>query len=429
MPLLLANRLIPAPYRRLLAHRGLRALVPAFAVSDLGDGMSMVAVPLLAIAIAPSGGSGSGSGVLVGAAVAASTLPGVVGMLVFRRWLRALAGRRLVVTDSLVRALALGCVPVAWFAGVLSPVAYVGILAASSLLHAWGAAGKYALVAEIVPAEQRLAANALVSSISSGAIVVGPALAGLLATRLSPAWIIGIDALSFAALAVLTSRIRTRPAPADPVPVNAGGEAVTVRGLLRRQPQLLGLLVLTWFFNFLYGPVEVALPLHITADLRAEADLLGAYWTLFGAGAVVGGLAAGALRRLPLWPATLGIVACWGVLLLPFALPLPVPVTLTCFALGGLVYGPFPALSFTLFQSRTPPAHLSSVLAARSAALLTASPVGAALGGPLTTAFGPRAVLTGSGAATVILALAGVLTGALILSRTSRTRRRLAGGS
>jgi hypothetical protein len=43
------------------------------------------------------------------------------------------------------------------------------------------------------------------------------------------------------------------------------------------------------------------------------------------------------------------------------------------------------------------------MLAARSAALLTASPIGTALGGPLTTALGPRAAISGSGAATVLL--------------------------
>ncbi len=42
------------------------------------------------------------------------------------------------------------------------------------------------------------------------------------------------------------------------------------------------------------------------------------------------------------------------------------------------------------------------MLAARSAVLLTASPLGTALGGPLTTALGPRPTLGGSGVATVI---------------------------
>jgi predicted MFS family arabinose efflux permease len=173
--------------------------------------------------------------------------------------------------------------------------------------------------------------------------------------------------------------------------------------LLRSHPQLLGLLTLTWFFNFLYGPVEVALPLHVTADLHAPGVLLGLYWMLFGVGAVLGGLAVGALRQLPLWPVTVVIVVGWGLCLLPFGLDVPTAVTVACFTLGGAIYGPFVALSVTLMQAKSPPQHLAAMLAVRSAALLTASPLGTALGGPLTTALGPRATLGGSGLATVAL--------------------------
>lgn len=114
-----------------------------------------------------------------------------------------------------------------------------------------------------------------------------------------------------------------------------------------------------------------------------------------------------ALRRFPLRPVTLGIVAGWGLTLVPFGLGVPAGVSLVCFALGGVVYGPFTALSFTLFQDRTPAALLTTVLAVRSAALLTAAPVGTALGGPLTAAMGPRTVLAVSGIATIALAVAG----------------------
>lgn len=194
--------------------------------------------------------------------------------------------------------------------------------------------------------------------------------------------------------------------------------ATAVR-LLAREPELLGILVLTWLFNLLYGPVEVALPLHVTADLHAGAGLLGLYWTLFGVGAVLGSLAAGALRRLPLWPVTLGIVAGWGLALVPFGLNVSAAVSLASFTVGGLIYGPFTALSYTLFQDRTPAAWLTTVLALRAAALLTTSPVGTALGGPLTAALGPSHVLAGSGLATVLLAVGA---GAVRLAGRRRTR-------
>jgi len=72
-------------------------------------------------------------------------------------------------------------------------------------------------------------------------------------------------------------------------------------------------------------------------------------------------------------------------------------------ALGGAIYGPFVALSVTRLQAKSPPLHLTPMLAAHSASLLTASPLGTALGGPLTTALGPRATLGASGLATVAL--------------------------
>lgn len=185
--------------------------------------------------------------------------------------------------------------------------------------------------------------------------------------------------------------------------------------MLRRYPELLGLLALTWLFNLFYGPVEVALPLHVTDDLHAPATLLGLYWALFGIGAVVGGLAIGGLRQLPLWPVTLTIVIGWGLALVPFGLDVPIAVTVVAFTIGGAIYGPFVPLSVTLMQAKSPPEHLTAMLAARSAALLTASPLGTALGGPLTTAFGPSATLAGSGLATV--ALGGVAALLLLLRR------------
>lgn len=109
VPQSLSARLLPRTYRPLLAHRDFRQLLPAFATSDLGDGMSMVTVAWLAVVIAPTGQSG----LVVGAAVAAYGLPGAVGALVFGRWLRRLPPRRVLAADSWLRALLLGCVPLA----------------------------------------------------------------------------------------------------------------------------------------------------------------------------------------------------------------------------------------------------------------------------------------------------------------------------
>lgn len=407
------QRVVPAAFRPVLANRVFRRLILGFAVSYLGDGMSFVAVAWLAIELAPQ----ASVGLWVGGAVAAYTLPGVVGALVFGRWLRRVPARRLLFIDNVVRGVFLGLIPVVWLAGVLTLPLYVVLLAVSSLLHAWGSAGKYALLAELLPEEHRLAANSVVGSLSFAATIAGPAIAGVLVTYVSSALVLGLDALTYVFLAVLVARTRL-PASRPASPVDQGAARGGLK-LLRLHPQLLGLLMLTWFFNLLYGPVEVALPLHVTDDLHASGTLLGLYWMLFGVGAVLGGLAIGALRRLPLWPVMVGIVGGWGLSLLPFGFGAPIAVTVVCFTLGGAIYGPFVALSVTLMQATTPPQHLAAMLAARSAVLLTASPLGVALGGPLVAVLGPRTTLGGSGLVTVALA---AIAGILLLARHTKRR-------
>jgi MFS family permease len=388
---------MPGSYRSLFANRGFRRLMPVFALSDLGDGMTVVAVVWLALVLGPEGSQGA----LARVAVAAYVLPGALGALVLGRWMRKLPAQRLLVTDSVLRAVFLGAVPIAHLVGVLTPTVYVGLLAASSLLHAWGKAGKHALFAPLLPDDQRLAANSVLSTSLWSAMIAGPAIAGLLVGVVSPVWIIGLDAATFAVLALQTGRI-TLPRSAASGPV-ADGNTRQGLSILRRQPELLGLLVVTWVFNLTFGPVEVALPLFVSGNLDAGARLLGAYWAAFGIGAVIGALALGAARRLPLWPAILGIIAGHGVGMLPFAITHTALPSLIGFAFAGLVYGPYSALSFTLIQNRAPAESLTTVLAARNAVLLTASPLGAALGGFLIDQTSAPTILVGSGALMILL--------------------------
>jgi predicted MFS family arabinose efflux permease len=105
----------------------------------------------------------------------------------------------------------------------------------------------------------------------------------------------------------------------------------------------------------------------------------------------------------------LGIIALHGLGLLPFAQHTsPIP-SLIGFAACGIIYGPYSALSFSLLQERTPAAHLTTVLAARSAILLAASPTGAVFGGFLLARTGPAPLIVGCGIAMIALAALAAL--------------------
>ncbi|GAA4217775.1 hypothetical protein GCM10022220_51300 [Actinocatenispora rupis] len=405
-------RLRSSPYWPVLSHRTLRGVLPAVAVSALGDGMSMVGVSWLALRLAPVGQRG----LWVALAVAAYTLPGAAGVALFGRFLRSRPAARLVSWDATLRAAAFGTIAVAYLAGTLPVVGYVALLAASSLLHSWGQAGQYTMIAEVLPDADRLAGNAVLSTAGQFGILVGPVAAGLLAAVAGPVAPLCADAVSYLLLAVAMRF--AFPAPGGRAAPTAGtGADRTGWRVIRADRRLLALLALTVGFYALYGPVEVALPVHVATDLHGSATLLGTYWTVFGIGALAGSLLAGYLRRWPLWPTTIGIVAGWGLALLPIGLGAPGWLALPAYALGGLIYAPYPATSLALHQATTDPALLPRVLAARSAIVVVTVPAGTLLGAPLIAVLGARATLLVSALATVALAAAAALTVA------GRTRR------
>lgn len=396
----------------MLADPVLRRVLPGFAVSYLGDGMSAVAVSWLAIELAPPGQAG----VWVALAVAAYTLPGAAGTVLFGRTMRGHGGARLTAWDATLRAAALGAIPVAYAAGALRPWVYVGLLAVSSLLHTWGSAGRFTLLAEVLPREHHLAGNALMSTLAEAATLVGPVLAGVLTASFGAVWVIGVDATTFAVLAV-SARAAVRAGGAPPPGAEPPAARLGALRAIRGDPRLFGLLALTFVFFFLYGPVQVALPVHVATDQHGSAMLLAAYWTAFGIGAVAGGLATGHLRRWPLWPITVGIVVGWGIALVPVGLGAPAAVSVVAFGVGGLIYGPYLSTSMALFQGALAPDRLPPVLATRSAILLLSSPVGAILGGFLVGSLGPQRTILASSLATVAL---GLLAAAIVIAAGRR---------
>jgi predicted MFS family arabinose efflux permease len=395
-------------FGRVLGRPVLRQVLPAMLLSAIGDGMSLVAVAWLAVSIAPQ----NQSGVWTALAVAAYALPATFGAAVLARLVRRLTSTALVSVDATLRAIALGTIAALAIAGALAPATYVILLASSSLLHAWGNAGAYTLIADFVADEDRVTGNALLSTFNQASYVVGPAIAGGLTAWVGPGWVIAADAASFAVLAAICrwssrSPAPTPPAQASPLPVQAipppPGTATSGSKTILSNRRLAGLLAVTCVFFFLYGPVEVALPIHVAQEIHGSAALLGMFWAALGIGAILGGLGAGLLRHQPLWTVVAAIVIGWGAALLPLGLTDAVLPGLVGFAGGGLIYGPFTAICTALFQRSSPPHLLSRVLATRTALTTPSTALGTLLGGPVVAVLGGRHTLRASALLTIAL--------------------------
>jgi Transmembrane secretion effector len=149
-------------------------------------------------------------------------------------------------------------------------------------LTAWGTAGQYTMLSDLGGPDGRLAVNALVSAQVSFATIVGPLLAGLLLGWVSPGLLLALDAASFALLGIVAWRAGASTEAVEQ-PIDAKAAESGFRLLWR--PELLSLTLVTWVFFFLYGPVEVALPVFVAVDLQAPAGLLGAPTGPFSASA------------------------------------------------------------------------------------------------------------------------------------------------
>ncbi|MER7758735.1 MFS transporter [Streptomyces sp. NPDC097619] len=397
-----------SPYRPVLDNAVLRRVLPGFAFSSLGDGMAVVAVGWLAIELAPP----ADRGLWVALAAAAYTVSGAVGGFLLGRFLRHVPPARLVAWDALLRATALGTIPVLHATGLLGVEGYVALLAVSSLLHSWGQAGIQTLIARVLPRRDHLAGNAVLAAAGSPATVLGPALATLLIAFGGPATVLAVDAATFLVLAATfltavpagtATPGEARGAPgaeqAGDRPAGCSGGRSTGLAVIRSTPALSGLLLLSSAFFLLFGPVYVALP--VQAAQGPGVGLLAAYYTAFGIGAVLGSVLTGLLRRLSPWPVTIGLVIGFGLLMLPVGLGTPAAVSVLCFGAAGLLWPPYSALSTTLFQRSAPDAQLPQVLAAASAVRVLTVPLGTTLGGPLVAGVGATGALLLSAAGIV----------------------------
>lgn len=398
-----------APYATVLKITPFRRLLFGIGVSSFGDGLSVLAITWLTLDLAAP----DMQAVSVSWALAAYSLPAAVGSLVFARLVRSMSGRRLAIVDGLWRAFFLMCVPIAHLLGVLDLPVLLFFIATSSLLSAWGKAGRYVLLDELVPPTHTQAGNSAANVVLEGAFVFGPLVAALLLGFMHPSLVIGLDAITFCVLVVVYAfgiqEAESANSPSVAVRRAAGFAAII------RSRTVLSLVGVSLLLFFLSGPIDVAIPVRV-AESGFGAAYLAAYLSAFGVGAFCGALLGGFLTHKNLVAAVALSVAGVGFFsLLAGLLPIGVAGWLF-YGLAGICWGPFPSATTTLLQKLTPRSALSPVLAARAAVQTIALPFGALISGPVIDELGP--LITVSFSCALILALSALFaTQAPILKR------------
>lgn len=390
------------PLRR---NRSFVVFCGAQTVSAFGDAVSLVALPLLVLDMT---GSVARMGLVTASGVAGYVIAGAFGGVVVDRFDR----RRLMVVTSFLQALVYLAVPVVWAVAPQLWLLFV-VVPAGAVLGTTFQVGYVAVLPALVAGDQLTSANGVLQSGLAAGGIGGSAVAGVLCAVLGPATAVGVDAGTFAGVALGVLAIRL-PGPSRPA---ASAEPLRwpdyLAGLrfLWATPVLRALTVLLSVQTFVTLGVTDLLIFHLRHDLGQPAPVVGYVLMAASAGTLVAGMCVGRLRR------RLGFSACWigsgvvagfAVAVLGYAQSAALVAVLAAVFLGSIMIGG--TCSMSLRQEITPAHLLGRVTAAFWTSHYLFGPLGAAL---LTALAGRYSVATVCLAAGVVLAgsaLAGLAT-------------------
>lgn len=382
-----------------LRAREFRLLFAARSISMLGTAMAPVA---LAFAVL---NTLHGSTTDVGIVLLVRVLPVIALLLIGGVWSDRLPRHHVMVGSNLVSGIAQAATAAVLLTGTASLwlIAVLGMLNGGS--NAFFFPASSGIVPQTVHETMLQRANSTLRLSLNGTQIAGAALGGLVVAAAGPGWAIGADAATFFAAALLTARMRVRPAAREQVSSMVADLREGWRDFWSRT----WLWVIVLQFSFVLA-VETGAT-DVLGPKIAKTHYGGAGW--FGvilAAAVAGNLVSG-VAMLRWHPRRMLRTASFGVFglalpMLAFARPEPaIVVTLASFA-SGLGLGVFGVLWDTTMQQEIPQARLSRLSAYDAFGSIFLTPVGLGLAGPIGALVGFRATLLGGAAVVVIATLA-----------------------
>jgi MFS family permease len=384
-------------YRQALADRRVFGLILGDLLATVGTGMLIVAMPVQTLAIHGKVPKPIAIGLVETAPYAlAAALALAIGLGRLR-----ILPRTVLIADSVLRAVVLSVLGVLAVTHRLSLVVLIIGLLTGSLFRIAGSSSRRLLATAVAGDRGRYAVDGLLGlNVTIALYIIGPVIGGLIVAVTSPGVALFCD-VAGALLLLVAALASTRSGVVTEQRSRARGESGW--RILRRRPVAARLLVVEFFFNFFYMPVEIALPLLVRGRLHADATGLGLMWGALGVGAFVGAALVDRLRTVPQRHLLIAIVGLWAACPIALAFVPSLPAAMIVFALGGLVYAPFTPVAYSFLQSGLRDDEQQQVVTLWTTGSTLAAPLGLLAGGPLILLAGTTGGLVLSGALTLLL--------------------------
>ncbi|WP_338418486.1 MFS transporter [Nakamurella antarctica] len=393
--------------------RDFRSLLVAWAASLSGDGLRVVALPLLALATNPSPAA-------VAAVAAIASLPWLLIALPAGAIVDRLSPNRVIIAAHLVRAaLTLGLVAVVVAHSVNILVLCVfGFLITAAETFADGAT--QSLMLHVVPTQQLEQANARFVTVETLALdLAGPLLAGLLFI-LQPWLPFAVSGLAFVVSAGLIRRIRAVAAATLTAGEGVDGSHVGKRSDLRARLQeirdglvflfrhrVLRTLVLTVaVLAVANAATDAVLVLYARTSLNMSEAVYPTLLAAYSVGTLIATVIVARLSRRFASSTLLGsAIVGLGLSMLVMGMFVTPAIALSAYVLLGIFGGTWNVLSATRRQRHTPRAIVARVSSAFRVVAWGVIPVGAALGGGVASQWSVPTVFVSAGVLTLLLAV------------------------
>jgi len=364
-------------------------------VSSFGDAISNTALPILVLAL-------TGSGLAMGIVGVLSTLPdlliGLPAGAFADRWDR----RRMMLGADLGRAVLTALVPLSTALGGPTMAIIIGVAFPLNALRVLWLAAYTAAVPGLVGRDQVPRANGIFEAVFNVGWIVGPALAGILASVIGPGPTIALDALSFAVSAVAMFLVR-RPLRPEARAVETRILADVREGVayVARQPTLRAVIALWTTMSVVTAGLASGIIFYVTVDRGLGTGVVGVVLSAFAVGSLGGSLLAARLSPRPVGPVMLfGSVATGATLILSVGAPVPAMVVLAL--LAGTLNAHVLVAYISLRTMLSPDALLGRVGATARTMSVGLMPVGSLVAGIALDAIGGGATLTLMGAGLVV---------------------------
>lgn len=386
-------------YREVLRDRRLAGLLAGDLVASIGTGMLIVAMPVETLSIHGDVPQAVAIGLVEAAPFVLSTFIALtIGLGRVR-----VPPRTLLIADCTLRSVAFTALGVLAVTDRLTlPVLIFGLFFGAAFRMV-DASSRRLLATEMAGERGRFAVNGLLGlNMTFALYIMGPVVGGLIVATSDPGVALILDAggalvLLLTVVLFVPRRLGSRGALDDLRSRESGWR------ILRRRPVAARLLIVEFFFNFFYMPVEVALPLYVHGTLDGGARDLGLLWGALGVGAFAGAALVNRLRDVPQQPLLVAIIGLWAACPIVLALVDTLPVAMVVFALGGFVYAPFIPVVYSFLQSGLAPHEQQPVVTLYTTGAWLAAPLGLLAAGPLILVAGTTGGLVLSGICTLIL--------------------------